>query len=253
MSLEGKVVVVTGGGAGIGRACCVALAASGATVAVGDIDPGTAAETLATIEEAGGRGLAGRVDVTSSELVEAFVNGVTGRFGRIDGLVNAAGGIVSATSVADCSEEDWDRTFVLNVKSTYLVSRAVLPAMLASGSGAIVNFSSAAGLAARRNLAAYSAAKGAIVALTRAMAADFGDRGIRVNCVAPGPTMTDAFRAHVQSAAYPDAVLRERASEQLLGRLGKPEDIAKAVLFLLSGEADWITGHTYPVDGGNTA
>lgn len=253
MRLSGKVAVVTGGGAGIGEAASLAMAAEAATVAIGDIAPETAEETVSAISAAGGEGWSMRLDVRDGESVAAFVRDVLARFGRIDVLVNNVGGIVGAASVVDGSEKDWDATFTQNVKGTYLMSRAVIPGMVRQRSGSVVNLGSAAGLAARRNLSAYSAAKGAIIALTRAMAADFGLDGVRVNCICPGPTMTTAFRRTLAASPDPEGLVRRRESEQLLGRLGEPADIANAIVFLASDAAAWITGQVFPVDGGNTA
>lgn len=253
MRLNGRVAVVTGGGSGIGRATCMALAAEGATVAIGDVLPKTAAETTAAIVAAGGKSWSGELDVSNAASAAAFVQNVLAQFGRIDVLVNNAGLLVSATSVPDCSEEDWDRTFAINVRSVFLLSRAVLPDMIKRRKGAIVNIGSAAGLAARKRMAAYSASKGAIIALTRAMAADHGLDGIRVNCVCPGPVMTPAFKQWLDESENPQALRSKRESEQLLGCLGEPENIAQAVVFLASDDAAWITGVSMPVDGGSTA
>ena len=183
----------------------------------------------------------------------AFVQNVLAQFGRVDVLVNNAGLLVSATSLLDCSEEDWERTFAINVRSVFLLSRAVLPDMIKRRKGVIVNIGSAAGLAARKRMAAYSASKGAIISLTRAMAADHGLEGIRVNCVCPGPVMTPAFKQWLDESENPQALRSKRESEQLLGCLGEPENIAQAVVFLASDDAAWITGVSMPVDGGSTA
>ncbi len=253
MRLQGKTAVVTGGGSGIGRACSMALAANGATVAIGDLLPRTGEETAAAIVAAGGKAWPGSLDVSNAASAGAFVQEVLSRFGQIDILINNAGLIVTETSVVDCSEENWDRTFAVNVRGTYLLSRAVLPGMIQRRKGTIINLGSSAGLAARKRMAAYSASKGAIIALTRAMAADHGLDGIRVNCICPGPTRTPAFRQYLEASADPEALRRRREAEQLLGRLGEPEDIAQAAVFLASDESSWISGAIMPVDGGNTA
>ena len=251
--LVGKVAVVTGGGSGIGRACSLALAANGASVAIGDLLPETAAATAAEIVANGGVAWSGDLDISNSKSTATFVNTALTQFGQIDILINNAGLIVSETTVLDCNEDDWDKTFAINVRGTYLMSRAVLPGMIKRRKGSIVNLGSAAGLAARKRMAAYSASKGAIISLTRAMAADHGLDGIRVNCICPGPTMTPAFKQYLEAAANPEELRRRRESEQMLGRLGEPDDIAQAAVFLASDEAAWITGTAMPVDGGSTA
>lgn len=253
MRLRDKVVIVTGGGSGIGEAVCLLSASKGAMVAVGDVVSGNATATTAKILEAGGKAMHGSLDVSDESSVEAFVSNVLHKYSRVDVLVNNAGGIITPTSVLNCKESDWDRTFALNVKGVFLMSRAVLPSMVEKKSGSIINVSSAAALAGRKNLAAYSAAKGAIIALTRAMAHDHGQDGIRVNCICPGPTLTPAFLEYLAAAPDPEALRRAREQEQPLGRLGEPLDIAQAILFLASEESSWVSGTVMAVDGGNTA
>jgi NAD(P)-dependent dehydrogenase (short-subunit alcohol dehydrogenase family) len=249
MSLKGKVAIVTGGGSGIGRAVCGLLAKEGSTVAVVDVVADTAVATSMEIKEAGGRTLHGTFDVSDGSGVESFVKQVLREYQRVDILVNNAGGVISFDNVLDCTESDWDRTFSKNLKGVFLMSRAVLPSMIENRTGSIVNISSAAALVGMKKLAAYSAAKGAIIALTRAMAHDYGEFGIRVNCVCPGATMTPLFLKHHPTQAIRTA----RVGEYPLGRLGEPLDIAEAVTFLASDRASWITGIVMPVDGGNTA
>lgn len=253
MRLKDRIAIVTGGGSGIGQAACLLLANEGATVAIGDIVPEAAMRTATEITQAGGQSMHGTLDVTDVSSVEAFVGQVLRQYQRVDILVNNAGGIVTPTNVLDCTESDWDRTFALNVKGAFLMSRAVLPSMIQNRSGSIINISSVAALVGRKNLVAYSAAKGAIIALTRAMAHDHGRDGIRVNCVCPGPTLTPAFLRDLARAPDPEAKRKAREGEQPLGRLGEPSDIAEAIVFLASDRASWITGMVLTVDGGNTA
>jgi len=253
MRLKDKVVIVTGGGSGIGQAACLLMAEEGAIVAIGDIVTDSAMSTSNKIIEAGGRAMHGYLDVSNASSVEAFVGEVLRQYGRVDVLVNNAGGRISATSVLTCSESDWDKTFAINSKGVYLMSRAVLPSMIKNKGGAIVNISSAQGLLARKNRAAYAATKGAIISLTRSMAADHGRDGIRVNCVVPGAIQTPPLLRDIATAPDPGAVRKAMEGEQLLTRLGEPLDVAQAVVFLASDRASWITGVVLPVDGGITA
>lgn len=250
MRLKDKVAVVTGGGSGIGGAAARALAAEGARVAIAELNAEAAAAAVSAIEAAGGTAWCKAFDATDKAAVAAFVADVVARFGQIDVLVNTVGGIVARGSVAEISEDDWDETFRRNVKATFHANRAVLPHMLARRQGSIVNMGSAAGLAARRRLSAYSAAKGAIIALTRQMAADYGVDGIRVNAICPGPVITERS---AQRYERQPGLIERRAKEQLLGRTGTPTDIAGMIVFLASDDAAWITGHAFPVDGGSTA
>ncbi len=250
MRLKGKVAIVTGGGFGIGGAAAQAMAEEGAIVAVAELDPASAEQRLASIKAAGGDGWCKSFDATDGVAMKTFVDETAERYGRIDVLLNTVGGIFARGSILEISEDDWDETFRRNVKSTFHSCRAVLPYMQRQRSGSIINMASAAGLAARKRLSAYSATKGAIIALTRQMAADFGLDGIRVNCICPGPIITE--RSSKRYNANPE-LMQRRAKEQLLGRTGVPGDAAGILVFLASDESSWITGHAYPLDGGSTA
>ncbi|MFC1910929.1 SDR family NAD(P)-dependent oxidoreductase [Chloroflexota bacterium] len=255
MQLKDRVAIVTGGGSGIGQSTCLLLAEEGAIVAIGDIDTEAAATIASRIIEAGGQAMHTYLNAKDSASVQTFVEQVLHRFGRIDILVNNVGttGTTHPTNVIECTEHEFDTTLARNVKSVFLMSRAVLPSMIKNRSGSVINISSAAGLVGRRNLFAYSAAKGAIIALTRAMAHDHGKDGIRVNCVCPGPTLTPALNKDIAASADPEAKRKAREAEQPLGRLGEPLDTAEAIVFLASDRASWLTGVIMPVDGGNTA
>jgi NAD(P)-dependent dehydrogenase (short-subunit alcohol dehydrogenase family) len=250
MRLKGKVAIVTGGGSGIGGAGAAALAAEGAVVAIAELSREAGEQARDEITAAGGTAFLGTFDATDPAAIARFVSDVHSRFGRIDILVNTVGGIVGRGTILDVKEDDWDETFRRNVKSTFHACRAVLPHMLAQKSGSIVNMSSAAALASRPRLSAYSASKGAIVSLTRQMALDFGLDGVRVNCICPGPILNQRSRERYDKD--PDYHAR-RAKEQLLGRTGVPKDAAGIIVFLASDDSSWITGHAYPVDGGSTA
>ncbi len=217
--------------------------------------PDAAIATATKIIEAGGKAMHAYLDATDPSSVKDFVAKVLNHFRKVDILVNNVGtiGTPTPTNILECTESEWERTFARNVKSVFLMSRAVLPSMIENGSGSIINISSVAALAGRRNLVAYSAAKGAVIALTRAMAHDHGRDGIRVNCVCPGPTLTPAFLRGLAATPDPEAKREARAEEQPLGRLGEPADIAESIVFLASDRASWITGIVMPVDGGNTA
>ena len=250
MRLKGKVAIVTGGGAGIGGAIAFALATEGATVAIAEVSPVAAEEAVEMIRKAGGNAWSRSLDGTDLESINAFVKEVHDQHGQIDVLVNTVGGIVKRGTILECDETSWDDTFHRNVKSTYYACRAVLPHMLARQYGSIITMGSAAGLASRRRLSAYTAAKGAIISLTRQMAVDYGLEGVRVNCMAPGPVLTKRSR---EKYDRDPALHKRRANEQLLGRTGEPQDVAGMAVFLASDESSWITGHVFPVDGGSTA
>ncbi|MCS7024582.1 MAG: SDR family oxidoreductase [Bryobacteraceae bacterium] len=237
-----KVVVVTGGGSGIGRACAERCAASGAWVWVLDLKAAAAKETADRIQAQGGRAEFQAVDVSCSLSVEqAFEN-----IPRVDGLVTSAG-VAERNPLGEQEEAGWDRVMNVNLKGVYLVSKAALARMRQGGS--IVHISSAVALIGHRNRAAYSATKGAILSLTRNMALDYAPRGIRVNCVCPGFVHTA-----LTAAIFKDPARAERIRAlHPLGRLGEPEEIAKAVCFLLSDDASFITGAALAVDGGLSA
>jgi len=249
--LRDKVAIVTGGGAagtgiGNGRAAAILLARAGARVLVVDRDLGLAQQTVQMISEEGGRAAAHAADVTQETQCRALVEAALVRFGRLDLLDNNVG-IASTGSVVAEDPERWRRLMEVNVNSMFLVSRYTIPAMVnTAGGGAIVNVASIAAVRPR-GMTAYSTSKGAVIALTRAMAVDHGADGIRVNCVAPGPVYTPM----VMEGMTPAARERRRLAS-VLGIEGTGWDIGCAVRFLLSSHARYITGHTLVVDGGTT-
>ena len=249
MNLDEQVAVVTGGGSGIGRATAVMLAKAGARVAVVDRERSAADDTVALVQAAGGAALALDGDVSEPGAADAHAALVLARWGRIDALVCAAGFSVGGT-VLTTAPADWDAVFRTNVNGTWLWARAAIPAMQRQGGGAIVTFTSQLALAGGRGNSAYVAAKGAIMSLTRTMALDFAADGIRVNAIAPGaidtPMLARGFARQADPAAAREASLRRHA----LGRFGRPEDIAAAVLHLVSDAAAFTTGTTMVVDGG---
>jgi NAD(P)-dependent dehydrogenase (short-subunit alcohol dehydrogenase family) len=249
--LTGKVAVVTGGGAagdgiGNGRASAILLSRAGTRVVVVDRDVALAKRTVEMIEAGGGEALAIQADVTRASDCAAMVEAALDRFGRLDFLDNNVG-IGSRGSVVDETEESWRRLMTVNVDSMFLAAKHAIPAMRRAGGGAIVNVSSISALRPR-GLTAYSVSKGAVIALTRAMAVDHGPEGIRVNCVAPGPVYTPMVYQRGMSPASRDR--RRKASA--LGIEGTGWDIGHAVRFLLSDFARYITGHTLVVDGGTS-
>jgi NAD(P)-dependent dehydrogenase (short-subunit alcohol dehydrogenase family) len=238
----GKVAVVTGGGSGIGLATCARLAKDGFTVAVLDVRPaaaeGTAAMTL-------------RCDVTDESDITTCVTAVLGQLGGIDVLVNNAG-ITGSRQAARCHEtpiEEWDRVHAVNVRGPFLCSRAVLPSMIARGSGHIITVASVAGLVAFPGRCAYTASKGAALMLTRSIAVDYAAAGIRANAVCPGMVYTP-----MTSWRLDQPELRAEVEERIpAGRVAAPEEIADAVALLASGRLGYMTGHPLVVDGGMSA
>jgi 3-oxoacyl-[acyl-carrier protein] reductase len=245
--VEGKVALVTGASRGFGRAIAIRLAREGAAVAVNYRQDSAAAEAvLREIEGAGGRAMAVQADVSVKAEVDRLVGQVVGRFGRVEILVNNAG-IASRAPLEELEEAEWDRTLAVNLKSAYLCSRAVLAGMKAQGGGRIVNLSSGFGRFGRPGAGlAYAAAKAGIIGFTRTMAKNYGQYGIAVNCVAPGPILTDMAKG-----LGPEAVQAMLAGIAL-PRQGTADDVAAAVLFLAGDEAGWITGVILDVNGGLT-
>lgn len=252
--LDGKVALVTGGASGLGLASALLFGREGATVAIADLDGAGANRAAAEISAAGGEAIGIELDVTDCAEVERAVADTIDRFGMLDVLF-ANAGIPGEGNAASLAQADWDRVIAVNLTSVWLSMRAVLPHMAERGRGAILATASVAGITGVPNTPAYSAAKGGVVALTRQVAVDFAGKGIRVNAICPGPVLTPLFEAAFRERVPedPDAALRARAATVPLGRLGAPADIANMALFLVSDEADWITGAVYAVDGGITA
>lgn len=251
MRLEGKVALVTGGGSGIGRATAMLFGTEGARVAVADIDEQGAEATVETILAAGGEATAIGVDVSDAGQVEHMVSTCVQIYEGLDILFNNAG-IIVAGSVTDSDEISWDRTFDVNLKGVMLCSKFAIPEMIRNGGGAIVNTSSINGLVASVGIASYAASKGAVLMLTKQMALDYAAENIRVNCVCPSDVNTPMIRRFINSTPDPKATEARLRDRVPLGRLAEATDVAKAVLFLTSDDASFITGVALPVDGGVT-
>ncbi len=252
MRLAGKVALVTGGAAGIGRATALLFAQEGAAVAVVDLDGAGAEEVAQEIRKDGGRALALAGDVSCAADCQRVVERTVEKLGRLDVLFNNAG-IIRRANVLETSEADWDRAMAVNVKSVFLMSKCAIPVMARAGGGAIVNTGSGWGLVGGQNAVSYCASKGAVVNLTRAMALDHGDQNVRVNCVCPGDTDTGMLRDEARQLGESEAEFLVAAADRPLGRLGRPEEVAQAVLYLVSDASSFVTGTTLVVDGGGLA
>jgi NAD(P)-dependent dehydrogenase (short-subunit alcohol dehydrogenase family) len=250
--LSGKVAFITGGGTGIGRACALAFAREGAAVIIVGRRSASLASVAAEIVAAGGEALALECDVTDRAAVETAIAAAEKHFGRLDVIVNNAGTVVVATA-ENTSDDDWERVIATNLTGTFLVSRAALPALRRAGGGSIVNIGSALGLVARKDRAAYCAAKAGVGGLTRAMALDHAGDKIRVNCICPTIVETDLGMQTMSKTSNARAEREKRIAEIPIGRLGTPDDVAMMAVYLASDEATWVTGASFPLDGGLTA
>jgi NAD(P)-dependent dehydrogenase (short-subunit alcohol dehydrogenase family) len=250
--LAGKAVIVTGGAGGMGRAMATLFATEGATVAILDIDETNGKSIAASIESAGGRALFLHTDVSNASSVDTAVRTALSRLGKIDVLCNHAGTII-VKPFLDTTEEEWDRLMAINVKSMFLMCRAVLPSMLTAGQGVIVNTSSISGMTAAPMESAYCTTKGAILQLTRAIAVEYRDKNIRCNAICPAFVRTAHGMREIEmlSALGWDASENGIAGHQ--GRICEPEEVARAALFLASDDACFVNGASLVVDNTWTA
>ena len=250
-TLDGKVALVTGAGGGIGRATALAFAREGARLVASDVEGAGGEETARLVAEAGGTAIHVACDVTRPEEVEALVQGAVDAFGRLDCAHNNAGVEGAYGRTADCDEESFDRTCAVNLKGVYLCLRAQIAHMLGrEGGGAIVNTASVAGVEGAKNLPAYVASKHGVMGLTRTAALEYATRGIRVNAVCPGPIRTRMLEALMEENPRMEPAMIAAVP---MRRLGKPEEIAEAVVWLCSDRASYVTGQGIVVDGGFTA
>jgi 3-oxoacyl-[acyl-carrier protein] reductase len=242
-TIDNKVAIVTGGGGGIGGAIVQRFAREGAKLTVADIDTTAAKASAANVADKGGDAISIATDVTHKKSVDQMVKAALDRWGRIDILVNVAGG-ADRKIVVDMTAADWDHIIDMNLKSTFLCSQAVLPAMLKQKYGKIVNISSIYGFTGNATRSSYAAAKAGVAAFTKSLALEVVKDGINVNAVAPGRITTPRVRSHYSNEAWADAV-----AQIPMGRTGTPDEIASAVLFLVTDDNNYMTGQTIHVNG----
>jgi len=252
MRLENKKAIVTGGAGGIGRATCLAFAAEGAQVAVVDLNLQAAQAVADEIRAAGGTAIAVGADVSREPDIERVVAETLDAFGGVDVVFNNAG-IIRRTTAEETTVEEWDRVFGVNVRAIFLMCKHVVPVMAAGGGGSIVNTGSGWGLKGGGRAISYCASKGAVVNMTRALAIDHGGQGIRVNSVNPGDVNTGMLRDEARQLAQDAGSFLAEAADRPLGRMGEPEEIAAAVVWLASDESSYVTGSALVVDGGGIA
>jgi NAD(P)-dependent dehydrogenase (short-subunit alcohol dehydrogenase family) len=249
MKLDRKVAVITGAAAGIGEVSARLFAREGARLTLVDLDAGrlgTLADDLGkssvVVETVAG-------DVARAEVASAIVDRTLSRFGRLDILFNVAGIVLGGTLV-DCTEEDWQRSMDVNLKSMYLLARAAVPAMVRQGGGAIVNMASVAGPYGVANRGAYSVSKAGVVGLTKSLAIDFVKDGVRCNCICPATVDTPSLQQRIAQAEDPEEARRAFIARQPMGRIGRPEEIAALALYLASDDGRYMTGQAITIDGG---
>jgi NAD(P)-dependent dehydrogenase (short-subunit alcohol dehydrogenase family) len=248
--LENKVVLVTGGGSGIGRATSLLLAKQGAKVMIADYVPESAERTVKLIKDAGGHANCIAADVSIPKQVEAMVAKTVEVFGRLDGAFNNAGIEGKMVNTVEYPEEIFDRIMSINLKGVWLCMRAEIPQMLKTGGGAIVNTASGAGLVGVPMLSAYNASKHGVVGLTKTAALEYAQKNIRVNCVCPGLINTPMVARMIDSGGMNE---QDFVAAEPVRRMGRPEEIGEGVVWLLSDAASFVTGHSMSIDGGYVA
>ncbi len=249
MKLDRRAAIITGAAAGIGDATARLFAREGARLTLVDTDvtrldaltEELEAESTIVLEIVG--------DVSKDAVCRSIVDRTMSSFGRLDVLFNNAGIVINGTLV-DCTEEDWQRTMDVNLKSMYMLCRSAIPAMQSQGGGSIINMSSVAGPTGVSNRGAYSVSKAGVIGLTKSLAADFVKEGVRVNCICPGTVDTPSLRQRVASSADPEGAMRSFLARQPMGRLGRPEEIGAMALFLACDDSRYMTGQAIVMDGG---
>jgi NAD(P)-dependent dehydrogenase (short-subunit alcohol dehydrogenase family) len=249
MKLTGKVAIVTGAASGIGRASAIAFAREGARVVVADINRQGGGETAAAIAAAGHDAVFAYIDVSKEEDIQKMIEDTVARWGKIDILFNNAG-VLLVKPIQEMTGDEWDRVMSINVKAAFLAIKHAVKHMRRSGGGAILNTGSIASFTGQSGTPAYSASKGAIALLTKSLALDLGRDRIRVNCICPGITDTPMLREHLGHGSEGESRIRSRLSRVPLGEILRPEDVARAALYLVSDDSAGITGILHVVDGG---
>jgi len=252
MHLSGKVALITGAASGIGRAAALLFARQGAAISAVDVDGTNGPAVAQTILDSGGQAIFLRCDVTQATDCQRAVEQTVDKLGHLDILFNNAG-IIRRATVLETTEAEWDRVMAVNVKSVFLLTKYAVPTMARAGGGAIVNMASGWGLVGGHRAVAYCASKGAVVNMTRALALDHGPQKIRVNCICPGDTDTPMLRHEAQQLGQSAEQFLAAAAQRPLQRLGRPEEIAQAALYLASDAASFVTGAALVVDGGGLA
>lgn len=249
MRLKDKIIIITGAGSGIGKSTAALFASEGATVIIADVQEDSGKAAVTEIEATGGNAMFIPCDVTDASSTTVMADQVVNTFGRIDVLFNNAG-ISGVGAVHEVSEEVWERVMRVNVTGVFLTCKAVLPYMMKTKKGSIINMSSGIAEIGVAERASYSASKGAVLSLTKAMQVDYAPYGIRVNALLPGTIMTPFVEGYLKTSLDPEASVAAIKRRQLSGVLGKPEDVARAALFLASDESGFVMGSPLYVDGG---
>jgi NAD(P)-dependent dehydrogenase (short-subunit alcohol dehydrogenase family) len=252
MRLADKVALITGAASGIGRATALLFAREGAAVSVVDVDETSGQSVVQAIVDGGGRAIFLRCDVSQAADCQRAVQRTADELGGLDILFNNAG-IIRRATILETTEAQWDRVMAVNVKSVFLMSKYAIPWMVQAGGGVIINTASGWGLVGGRNAVSYCASKGALVNMTRAMALDHAEQNIRVNCICPGDTDTPLLREEARQIGEPEERFLAQAAQRPLQRIGRPEDIAQAALYLASDASSFVTGTALVVDGGGLA
>jgi 3-oxoacyl-[acyl-carrier protein] reductase len=246
--LQGKAALITGGGSGIGRAQAIRFAREGATVIVADVNAETAASVAAEVQRAGGIAFAAQVDITDRSDIERCVSAAIKQAGRINILSNTAGVMDGKANILETTPELWEKVLAINLGGMFNMTKALVPHMIAQGGGVVLNISSGAGFLGGLGGTAYTSAKHGVIGFTRQLAAEFGRKGIRSVGISPGLIDTPMVAGSLSDPAF-----ATKAAMRPAGRIGTPDDIANAALFLVSDESDFIHGVTLPVDGGRLA